>query len=558
MILLTARRLLLVLSSRKSGSGVRRLLPVFIFLAVALTGAVVTFTVWHNENQRLKTQFEVIADGTADRLLARVGEHLALLTATVAYYAAAEGDFDRLAFRRFVDHLDVEGRYKGILGIGFAQIFPPDQEGRIRDAIRVAYGINRGVWPESDAELRTAIVMLEPLNDINKVAIGYDMFSEQRRRDAMIRAIATSSATATAPVHLVQETDDQRQAGFLVFTPLRSGDDVVVRGFAYAAFRAGDLHRAAFNGMPRAEMETRDAGDPDAPALFTTAGYEPDGDHRFTAERSISIGGRTWQIRLHETSDFHLPFNMPYTWITGVITLLAAVAVAMASRWQLKAIDNAHALVALTETSLVEKDLMLQEMKHRIKNSIARINAIARQTAASSDTMDEFSQSFTARLQSMAKAQDMLTRSRLEGADLRELLMSELEQVQGSHFDEISIEGEPVTLDGSQTQALGLTFHELATNALKYGVGGEGTRLEIRWERVRGRPPELRLHWRESGTVRPGKEPPAEGAPGFGTRLIDASIRAELRGRIEREFLPDGLRIEIVIPLESAMPCRKA
>ena len=192
---------------------------------------------------------------------------------------------------------------------------------------------------------------------------------------------------------------------------------------------------------------------------------------------------------------------------------------------------------------------MLQEMKHRIKNSIARVLAIARQTAASSDTIDEFSQSFSARLHAMANAQDMLTRSHWRQADLRELLATELKQVLGSDYDE-RIDGPKVLLDERTTQALGLTFHELATNALKYGgiSFGEGD-LRISWT-VTGRRKhrELQLSWVEtsSGPIDTSGPIPTSG---FGTRLIDANIRGELGGQLERELRPDGMSVRMVIPL---------
>ncbi|TIT45393.1 MAG: histidine kinase, partial [Mesorhizobium sp.] len=82
------------------------------------------------------------------------------------------------------------------------------------------------------------------------------------------------------------------------------------------------------------------------------------------------------------------------------------------ARYQERAYDAVSALHETTEKSLLEKDLMLQEMKHRIKNSITRVLAIARQTASRATDVNEFSASFSARLQAMAASQDMLTRSR--------------------------------------------------------------------------------------------------------------------------------------------------
>src|SRR5690606_28746529 len=93
-----------------------------------------------------------------------------------------------------------------------------------------------------------------------------------------------------------------------------------------------------------------------------------------------------------------------------------------------------------------------------------------------------FSASFTARLQSMSNSLDLLTRSRWQRAELSELLRNELHQVFGSELPEGLLSGPRVELDATATQALGLTFHELATNALKYGKAGEAVdTLQVSW-----------------------------------------------------------------------------
>src|SRR6185436_20178653 len=91
------------------------------------------------------------------------------------------------------------------------------------------------------------------------------------------------------------------------------------------------------------------------------------------------------------------------------------------------------------------------------------------QAAANAGSVAEFTEAFAARLQAMAASQDMLTRSRWQKADLAELLRTELDQVFGQVIDRVKLSGPPVELNENATQALGLTFHELATNALKYG-----------------------------------------------------------------------------------------
>ena len=215
----------------------------------------------------------------------------------------------------------------------------------------------------------------------------------------------------------------------------------------------------------------------------------------------------------------------------------------------------------MTERTVEEKNLLLQETKHRIKNSIARILAMARQTAIHSNTLEEFSSSFEARMQAMANAQDMLTESSWRRAALRDLLQAELNQVFGDRIPEEALDGPNVEFGETAAQALGLTFHELATNAMKYGgVAEQDGTLSVTWRHEEDGD-RITIDWverRPSGTssaepkngagTSPGEESSTPSS-GFGTRLIDASIRLELNGSIERSFDAGETRISISIPL---------
>jgi len=229
----------------------------------------------------------------------------------------------------------------------------------------------------------------------------------------------------------------------------------------------------------------------------------------------------------------------------GLAGLLLAGAVALIARYQARALQAVAKMHETAEKSLLEKDLMLQEMKHRIKNSIARVLAMARQTAGSARDLEEFTSSFGARLQAMAASQDILTRSRWQTADLAELLRLELGQVFGKELPDAMIDGPRVLLSEATTQALGLTFHELATNALKYGEAGNSPEaLKVTWQ-VEETGRRLRLRWTETG----GRQVRPPDKPGFGTRLIDMNIVRELGGAIDRNYRPDGLEIDIAVPL---------
>ena len=152
--------------------------------------------------------------------------------------------------------------------------------------------------------------------------------------------------------------------------------------------------------------------------LFKSALYDDIDKFGDRVTRVIAVAGRQWvlDIRVQPKQSLDLEDVAPY--VSMVVFLLLATMLAWITQSQLKAVRTARMMQELSEKNLTEKDLLLQEMKHRIKNSIARILAMARQTAHHSDTIEDFSESFTARLQAMANAQDALTRSHWQRADL--------------------------------------------------------------------------------------------------------------------------------------------
>ncbi|MVA96932.1 histidine kinase [Nitratireductor sp. CAU 1489] len=534
---------------------VKRYLPLIAFLLVTLVGAGVASAVYRTEEAANRARFEVIANEAVDRISNRVNQHIALLVATMSFFEANGGKVTQRAFARFVNGLDLDGEFDGIHGIGFARLATPADDVEIAREIERNYGLARVVRPETDQKLRAPIILLEPQDARNREALGYDMYAETTRRDAMERAMASGKPRASAPVELVQEITNQKQAGFLVYLPLPAkaaqgaGPRDDHAGFVYAPFRAGDLHVAAFNTSYQlpVEVETTDTTGDDARSLYRSKAFGSDETSaQYMISRSIEVAGRQWTLRMHESPGFLRGRTNFYTFIVGAISLLLAAAIAASARWQIRAVENAHALHALSEQAVKEKELILQEMKHRLKNAIARILAMARQTGARAASVEEFSDSFTARLQAMANAQDMLTRSRWQKADLRELLCTELDQVFGEALGEDRVAGPAVELDEKQSQAFALTFHELATNTLKYGSGAERQgRLKVTW-RVEGPPRSrlLRLIWAEQ-TESAVHEPETRG---FGSRLIDANIIGELGGRVERSYGEAGFSVTITVP----------
>ncbi|HKA75574.1 MAG TPA: PAS domain S-box protein [Pseudolabrys sp.] len=207
----------------------------------------------------------------------------------------------------------------------------------------------------------------------------------------------------------------------------------------------------------------------------------------------------------------------------------------------------------ITERKAAEQrqKLLMDELNHRVKNTLATVQSLASQTARGVHTPAAFRERFEGRLIALSKAHDQLTIHHWESADLRELLSGSLAPYAGGGFERIVLRGEDVILRPRAVLTLAMAVHELTTNAAKYGaLSVPGGRIEINWqpERAKNGHPVLRISWIEQGG--PSVAEPAQ--RGFGSKLIEGSVAAELGGTARLGFEPQGLHCEIVIPLETA------
>jgi PAS domain S-box-containing protein len=181
-----------------------------------------------------------------------------------------------------------------------------------------------------------------------------------------------------------------------------------------------------------------------------------------------------------------------------------------------------------------QQKLLVNEMKHRIKNSLATIQAIATQTL---NQHAEERDAFIARLHALANAHDLLTAETWERATLHAIVTRALKPFQEEHHERISVEGpDNVWLDATKSVIVSMVIHELATNAIKYGALSNGSgRVTVAWEQHLA-PNRVELVWRESGgpKVRPSQQ------KGFGSHLIERAVGGQL-GSAQLVFNPQGL-----------------
>jgi two-component system CheB/CheR fusion protein len=195
-----------------------------------------------------------------------------------------------------------------------------------------------------------------------------------------------------------------------------------------------------------------------------------------------------------------------------------------------------------------ERELLARELSHRVKNTLAVVEALASQTTGK--TVEEFREKFAGRLRALAEAHTLLLDSDWRSVGLKTLFEQALSLYHVDEGQRVRIDGAAITVTPKQALGLRLIVHELATNAVKYGaLSTEKGKIDLSWrtERTDGGQRQVRLVWKERGG-------PAVSAPdqtGFGARLIRSACEYDLEGEARLDYAPKGLSCEIAFPIAS-------
>ena len=212
----------------------------------------------------------------------------------------------------------------------------------------------------------------------------------------------------------------------------------------------------------------------------------------------------------------------------------------------------------ITEQRRSEKELresedrlraLVAELQHRVRNMLTVVRSMFASTADTSENIDHLVDHFVGRLDALARTQVIVTSSPDQTVDLENLIRDELLSVGVHDGPVVNIEGPDVSLSAKIAETLGLAFHELTTNALKYGALKVPTaRLNISWrvDRNGGGAPKLHLCWSEEGVPAISVNPSREG---FGRELIEDALAYRLGAETRLEFRSGGVRWSISLPL---------
>lgn len=212
-------------------------------------------------------------------------------------------------------------------------------------------------------------------------------------------------------------------------------------------------------------------------------------------------------------------------------------------------IDDAKRATEALQDSESHAQILLAELQHRVRNTLAVVRSIARRTAESSPESSDFMSHFEGRLNAFSRVQAVVTRSPGGSVELKSLVEDELLTLAAQQGENLRIHGPLVCLTSRAAESMSLAVHELATNAVKYGaLSAPNGRIDIGWHCVPGDDVNvLKFEWREHGL----ETAPTAEREGFGHELLLRSLAYDLGATTGISFEQDGLRFMMTLPLTS-------
>ncbi len=502
-----------------------RLPLIVLAVSLALTAATVGL-VARLYAGRADARFANAVESATDRIVARLEVYESILRSGAGLFASLGGDANAVSlevFHRFVERMDIRTRYPGVQGIGFTQrVLPadvPELEARMH---REGFPAFR-VWPEHPRAEYHSILFLEPLDERNRAALGYDMMSEPTRAAAMSEARDTGRPVLSGKVTLVQEITGPKQAGVLVYHPVYQGgvvpDTVSERreklaGFIYAPFRADDLFRGIFGRetQPRVLFQVFDGPTSAPEALLHDSRGQHSGEpapSRYSETVTLIVNERPWTIAFQAAPAF---YGDPGEKLLVLLALLGtalslalfAVTRALEKAKQLAesaAAENAR-LYRSAQTAAQQREDFLSIAAHELRTPLASLQlyvqgmsrAIGRGgEALSRDTVREKLArigSQTERLSALVSllldvsriraGRFVLTKSRADLAEIvRDVAVRHRLEAHRAHTPMSVDANQPVEGDWDRAR-IDQVVTNLVTNAIKYGAGNP---VELKVER---------------------------------------------------------------------------
>lgn len=289
-----------------------------------------------NVQEKEQLRFEAVTKQVTTLVKERMDAYRETLYAGVGLYDSSD-NVERHEWHDFIKALKIDENFPGLQGLGFSEVIRPEEKEKHTARMRGEGFADYAIRPEGKRELYTSIIYLEPFDERNRRAFGFDMFSEQVRRAAMIKAASSGQAAASGKVRLVQENTVDEQAGFLMYLPvyhigmpLKNEEQRIaaLKGFVYAPFRAKDLMQGVLgNRYKNVALEIYDGEKREEKnLLFGNPSQVLDADPLFVETR-LNIDGRVWTLYFRPLQGFMDEGRTNEAWFVLFLGILLSVTV---------------------------------------------------------------------------------------------------------------------------------------------------------------------------------------------------------------------------------------
>ena len=230
----------------------KKIYLLILFVGI-LSSLILGYNTYNANLEKKQIQFNSLTKNVIQQVKNRMATYKEILYSGVGFFEASE-NVTREEWHIFINKLQIKEHFPGIQGLGYSVVLKENElEKNIQDIKNQGFPTYK-VHPEGKRDIYTSIIYIEPFDQRNQRAFGYDMFSEENRRNAMSRAIETTLPALSNKVKLVQENGKNEQSGFLLYTPfykkdlpLETKEDkyAAIQGFVYAVFRTQDFINGA-------------------------------------------------------------------------------------------------------------------------------------------------------------------------------------------------------------------------------------------------------------------------------------------------------------------------
>lgn len=515
--------------------------PLLLFILVAIGTLLSVLAIERAEADRRQLELDRNVTEVASGLQRRASENIAILRAGAALFATN----DRVSPQQFgeiASGLYSRNDFHGSMGIGWARWMRSEDSLRL-EAASVAQAPGDRVHPPSrPGTPAVPILYLEPRTLENLAALGFDMYSDAVRRQAMDTAARLGQPVASGKVALMQNRSRPGARGFVIYMPVFQGRGAqrAIRGFVYSPFRSEAFVASAVELVRDHQMTIAVYDDmEDAEHLLAGQVRFEKGD--MTMDRRIMVANRTWVVRVSA------PGTTLLSTLSRVILVFGAVLallVTLIARLITKRAAEDRAMLEWFSGQSAIRTSLTRELNHRVKNTLANVLSIVALTRRRSASLDAFAESLTGRIRALSATHDLLSHSDWTNAPIAEIVRSELAPYMADTDQHVEMSGPDISLAPNDALSLGLAIHELATNAAKYGALSttEG-RVFIAWRQLS--PEVAELHWREAGG--PPVQIPAK--RGFGRDLLEKIVAHELQSTVDLRFDPEGVACTLRVPI---------